>query len=163
MKWWKKAAQCNTGYEDTNQVNGTQEGHNARPLTSRGTQRLYIRLNTLQYLFTSIHSLEKTISKNPGIVPSNRLRFANNRRTQTNNTSYFENVNFSILAACQHVSEIAAYRLVFHDSSSAFYDKLYVGGVTRGQIRPLLKIMKQNLIQMSTILTDKAQPLAMKE
>ncbi|CAJ2627988.1 protein unc-13 homolog [Trifolium pratense] len=163
MKWWKKAAQCNTGYEDTNQVNGTQEGHNARPLTSRGTQRLYIRLNTLQYLFTSMHSLEKTISKNPGIVPSNRLRFRNSRKAQTNNNSYFENVNFSILAACQHVSEIAAYRLVFHDSSPAFYDKLYVGGVTRGQIRPLLKIMKQNLIQMSTILTDKAQPLAMKE
>ncbi|WJX18752.1 hypothetical protein P8452_08521 [Trifolium repens] len=163
MQWWKKAAQCNSGYEDKSQINGTHEGHNPRPLTSRGTQRLYVRLNTLHYLFTTIHSLEKSISKNPGIVPSNRLRFANNRRAQTNNNSYFETVNFSILAACQHISEVAAYRLVFHDSSSAFYDRLYVGGVTRGHIRPLLRIMKQNLIQMSTILTDRAQPLAMKE
>ncbi|CAI8603033.1 unnamed protein product [Vicia faba] len=160
IKMWRKASPCGAGFDDSYQINGANEGHNPRPSTSRGTQRLYVRLNTLHYLLSTIHSLEKSISSNPGIVPSNRLRFANNRRAQT---SYFETVNMSILASCQHVSEVAAYRLAFLDSSSVFYDRLYVGGVTRGHIRPVLRILKQNVILMSTILTDRAQPLAMKE
>ncbi|KAJ1383935.1 Munc13-like proteiny 1 [Sesbania bispinosa] len=163
FKLWKKAAPCSAGFDDQQHNNGTHEGHHPRPSTSRGTQRLYVRLNTLHYLLTHIHSLEKSLSMNPGVVPSNRLRFANTRRAQNNSSSYFEIVNLSILAACQHVSEVAAYRLVFLDSSSVFYDSLYVGGVARGQIRSALRILKQNLSQMSTILTDRAQPLAMKE
>lgn len=163
MKLWKKAVPCSSGFEDMHGVYETREGHNPHPSNSRGTERLYVRLNTLHYLLTNINSLEKSISMNPGIVPSNRLRFRNSRRAQSNNTCYFETVNLSILAACQHVSEVAAYRLVFLDSSSVFYDSLYLGGVTRGQIRPVLRIMKQNLSLTSTILTGRAQPLAMKE
>jgi hypothetical protein len=163
LKLWKKAAPCGSNNEDTYQINGTHESHNPRPSTSRGTQRLYIRINTLHYLMTNIHSLEKALAMNPGVVPSNRLRFTNNRRAQNNNNSYFESLNLSILAACRHVSEVTSYRLVFLDSSSVFYDRLYVGGVTRGHIRPVIRNLKQNLIQMSTILTDRAQPLATKE
>ncbi|CAI8603034.1 unnamed protein product [Vicia faba] len=131
IKMWRKASPCGAGFDDSYQINGANEGHNPRPSTSRGTQRLYVRLNTLHYLLSTIHSLEKSISSNP--------------------------------ASCQHVSEVAAYRLAFLDSSSVFYDRLYVGGVTRGHIRPVLRILKQNVILMSTILTDRAQPLAMKE
>ena len=75
----------------------------------------------------------------------------------------FETVNLSLLGACQHVSEVAAYRLIFHDSGSVLYDSLYAGGVGRGQIRAALRILKQNLTLMTTTLTDRAQPLALKE
>lgn len=51
------------------QINGSNEGHHPRPSTSRGTQRLYIRLNTLHYLVFYIHSLEKTLPLSPKIVP----------------------------------------------------------------------------------------------
>ncbi|RDX70279.1 hypothetical protein CR513_50497, partial [Mucuna pruriens] len=157
---WKKAAPCSSGFDaHLQQLNGRQDGHNPRPSTSRGTQRLYVRLNTLHYLHAQIHSLEETLFMNPGVVPSNRLRFASNH----NSCSYFETLKFSILGAFQHVSEVSAYRLIFLDSSSVLYDSLYVGGVGRGQIRAALRILKQNLTQMATQLTDRAQPLALKE
>ncbi|KAK7391643.1 hypothetical protein VNO78_20060 [Psophocarpus tetragonolobus] len=158
---WRITAPCNAGFDTQLQhINGRHEGHNPRPSTSRGTHRLYVRLNTLHYLLNQIHSLEKTISMNPGIVPSNRLRFANNRKSCY---SYFITVNLSILAACQHLSEITSYRLIFHDSNFVLYDSLYAGGVRRGQIRVALRILKQNLTLMTTSLTDRAQPLAVKE
>lgn len=97
---------------------------------------------------------------NPGVIPSNRLRFASNRKSSG---SFFESVNLSILVACQNVSEVVAYRLVFHDSASVLYDGLYVGGVASGQMKAALRILKQNLTLMTTTLTDKAQPLALKE
>ncbi|KAG4997824.1 hypothetical protein JHK82_028596 [Glycine max] len=112
-KLWKRAAPCNAGFDAHIQhINGRHEGHNPRPSTSRGTQRLYVRLNTLHYLLTQIHSLEKTLSMNSGVVPSNRLRFASNRKSCC---SYFETVNLSLLGACQHVSEVAAYQRRYID------------------------------------------------
>lgn len=142
-------------------MNGTIEGHHhPKPSTSRGTQRLYIRLNTLHYLLSHIHSLEISLSQGPIVVPSTRHSFASKSKTSG---SYFEIVNSSIPAACQHVSEVAAYRLIFLDSNSAFYDSLYVGDVANARIRPALRIIKQNITLMTSILMDRAQPLAMKE
>ncbi|KAK7356438.1 hypothetical protein VNO80_15710 [Phaseolus coccineus] len=160
-KLWKRAAPCSAGFDaHLRHINGRHEGHNPRPSTSRGTQRLYVRLNTLHYLLSQIHSLERKITMNPGVVPSNRLRFASNRKSSG---SFFETVNLSILVACQRVSEVAAFRLVFHDSTSVMYDSLYVGGVARGQMRAALRILKQNLTVITTSITDRAQPLALKE
>lgn len=78
-------------------------------------------------------------------------------------SSYFEHVNASIQAACDHVSEVAAYRLIFLDSSPIFYETLYVGDVANSRIRPAIRILKQNLTLLTAILTDHAQALAMKE
>jgi len=155
------AAPCSAGFEARlRNMKGKHESQNPRPSTSRGTQRLYVRLNTLHYLLSQIHSLERTISMNPGVVPSNRLRFASIRKSSG---SFFESVNLSILVACQHVSEVAAYRLVFHDSAPVMYDGLYVGGVARGQMKAALRVLKQNLTLMTTTLTDRAQAVAVKE
>ncbi|CAL0328427.1 unnamed protein product [Lupinus luteus] len=166
-KLWKRTAPCGPSLSDLYHMHGTNEGHHPRPSTSRGTQRLYIRLNTLHYLHSLIHSLEKTLTQtqSPGVtVPSNRHRFATNRRSQSNSSlSYFETVNLAITEACQHVSQVAAYRLIFLDSNSTFYDSLYVGDVDNTRIRPALRILKQNITLMTAILADKAQPLAMKE
>ncbi|KAK2400153.1 protein unc-13 protein [Trifolium repens] len=164
IKFWRKASPCGANLSELDHVTGTNEGHNPRPSTSRGTQRLYIRLNTLHYLLAQIHSLEKLLSQNPSLVPPTRPYFTNSQRSQSTKTgSYFEIVNTSLPAACQHVSEVAAYRLIFLDSNSVFYDSLYIEDVANARIRPALRILKQNLTLMTTLLVDRAQPLAMKE
>ncbi|KAL4396903.1 protein unc-13 homolog [Arachis hypogaea] len=70
----KKGCQCSGGgsLKADHISNATKEGHNPRPSSSRGTQCLYIRLNTLFYLLTHINSLEKTLSQNLVVLPSTR-------------------------------------------------------------------------------------------
>ncbi|KAI5348150.1 PREDICTED: LOW QUALITY PROTEIN uncharacterized [Prunus dulcis] len=163
LKLWKKASPCSIGAEDCH-PNGINDGNNPRPSTSRGTQRLYIRLNTLHYLLSHLHSLDKNLSLSPKIVPSTpRSRCSNSRRNHGNASSYFELAHLAIQAACQHVSEVAAYRLIFLDSNSVFYDSLYLGDVANARIKPALRILKQNLTLLGAILTDRAQALAIKE
>ncbi|KAL9401334.1 hypothetical protein Peur_005183 [Populus x canadensis] len=158
LKLWKKAAPCSINTEDMHQC-GVSDAHHPRPSTSRGTQRLYIRLNTLHYLLTHLHSLEKNLALAPRTTPSRGYH----RRHRINSSSYFELALASIQTACQHVSEVAAYRLIFLDSNSVFYDSLYVADVENSRIRHALRIIKQNLSLLTAILIDGAQPLAMRE
>ncbi|RDY10739.1 hypothetical protein CR513_04695, partial [Mucuna pruriens] len=151
IKLWKKASPCGNNLAE---LEHTHEGLHPRPSTSRGTQRLYVRLNTLHYLITQINTLEKTLSHHPGVIPSSSRKHSG---------PYFEIVNSSIPAACQHVSEVAAYRLIFLDSNSVFYGSLYVDDVANARIRPALRILKQNITLMTALVTDRAQALAMKE
>ncbi|KAJ8763893.1 hypothetical protein K2173_003675 [Erythroxylum novogranatense] len=162
FKLWKKATPCSVSAEHLHHHVVT-EGHHPRPSTSRGTQRLYIRLNTLHYILSHLHSLDKTLALGPRSSLSPRPRHNTTRRRKTNSSSYFELAYTSIHSACQHVSEVAAHRLIFLDSSSVFYESLYVGDVTSSRIKPALRTIKQNLTLMTAILTDRAQPLAMKE
>lgn len=138
---------------------GVNDAHHPRPSTSRGTQRLYIRLNTLQYLLSHLHSFEKNLALAPRTTPSRVYH----RRHRISSSSYFDLAIASIQSACQHVSEVAAYRLIFLDSNSVFYDNLYAGDVANTRIRPALRILKQNITLLTAILTDRAQALAMKE
>ncbi|KAK7393660.1 hypothetical protein VNO78_22221 [Psophocarpus tetragonolobus] len=151
IKLWKKASPCGANISE---LDHTHEGHHPRPSTSRGTQRLYVRLNTLHYLLTHINTLEKSLSHTPGVIPSSSRKHSG---------PYFEILNSSIPAACQHVSEVAAYRLIFLDSNSVFYGSLYVADVANARIKPALRILKQNITLMTTLVTDRAQALAMKE
>ncbi|CAK9180196.1 unnamed protein product [Ilex paraguariensis] len=160
LKLWKKASPCSVVVENPNQ-NESNEGNHPRPSTSRGTQRLYIRLNTLHYFLSQLHSLDKTISLSPRVVPSPHYRFSNNRRQH--GSPYFDHTRSAIQVASQHVSEVAAYRLIFLDSNSVFYGSLYVGDVENARIRPALRILKQNLTLLCAMVTDRAQPLALKE
>ncbi|KAJ0034267.1 hypothetical protein Pint_25132 [Pistacia integerrima] len=160
-KLWKKASPCAVTVDDTSQVQGTNEGLHPRPSTSRGTQRLYVRLNTLHYLLSHIQSLEKTLTLSPRVVPSPHSRYANQRRHSS--SSYFEHATNAIQSASQHVSEVAAYRLIFLDSNSVFYESLYLYDVENARIRPALRTLKQNLTLLSAILNDRAQALAIKE
>ncbi|RVW28806.1 hypothetical protein CK203_096908 [Vitis vinifera] len=162
IKLWKKATPCSVTIEGV-MPSGTNEGHHPRPSTSRGTQRLYIRLNTLHYLLSHIHSLDKTLSLSPRIIPSTRHQFRNSHRQLGTSSAYFDLARLSIQAASQHVSEVAAYRLIFLDSNSVFYESLYVDDVANARIRPALRILKQNLTLLGAILTDRAQALAIKK
>ncbi|XP_020572200.1 uncharacterized protein LOC110019025 isoform X2 [Phalaenopsis equestris] len=183
-KLWKKAKPCTTGMENQQVVVGggglvagtpAGETHHPRSSTSRGTQRLYIRINTLHYLHSHIHSLDKSltffsrggagsVSALPG--PSPTLRYhqqqlqANRRLTPA---THFDLIRASIQVAIQRVSEVAAYRLIFLDTGHSFYGSLYVDDVSESRIRPTLRILKQNLNLLLTVLTDRAQPTAMKE
>ncbi|WZY90302.1 hypothetical protein YC2023_047037 [Brassica napus] len=161
LKLWKRATLCTAVREDFSHVApALSDSHHARPSTSRGTQRLYIRLNTLHFLSSHIHSLNKTLSLNPRVLPATRKRY---RHRSNNSSSYFDFTYAGIESACQHVSEVAAYRLIFLDSNSVLYESLYVGEVMNTRIRPALRVMKQNLTLMSAILADRAQALAMRE
>ncbi|KAL2506534.1 Protein of unknown function (DUF810) [Abeliophyllum distichum] len=156
VKLWKRAA-CSVGVEHPMQ-NASDEGNNhSRPSTSRGTQRLYIRLNTLHYFLSQLHFLDKTLSVSEKINP--RSRFSNRRL----GSSYFEHSRSAIQIASQHVSEVAAYRLIFLDSKSVFYGSVYIGDVTNARITQALKTLKQNLTLLCVIVTDSAQPIALKE
>lgn len=139
------------------------EGHHPRPSTSRGTQRLYVRLNTLHYLISHLHSLDKTLTLSPRVSTRNRFNKHHGASSSSSSSSYFEQSNGSIQSACDHVSEVAAYRLIFLDSNSVLYESLYVGDVSNSRVRPAIRILKQNLTLLTAILTENAQSLAMKE
>nr|GMD59783.1 protein unc-13 homolog [Ipomoea batatas]GMD65603.1 protein unc-13 homolog [Ipomoea batatas] len=151
FKMWKRAA-SRVGIDSENQklIN---EGNHPRPSTSRGTQRLYIRLNTLHYILSHLNSLEKSLALNPRVVPSPRRP----------SCSYFDQARSTVQVACQIVSEIAAYRLIFLDSNSVFYGSLYLRDVENSRIRPALRILKQNLTLLCAIVTERATPMAIKE
>ncbi|KAF8111674.1 hypothetical protein N665_0073s0033 [Sinapis alba] len=167
VKLLKKATPCTASGEHLHSVSGGALGisdghhhhHHPRPSTSRGTQRLYIRLNTLNFLSSKLHSLNKSLSLNPSVLPATRKR----HRERTNSSSYFDSTQTGIETAFMHVSEVAAYRLIFLDSYSVFYRRLYHGDVANARIKPALRILKQNLTLMTAILADRAQALAMRE
>ncbi|KAL6907675.1 hypothetical protein ACP4OV_002714 [Aristida adscensionis] len=141
-------------------------GHNPRPSTSRGTQRLYVRLNTLHYLLSHMHALDKSLSffargrsASPASPASRRLA----PPPSSSSSSYFGQSRAAAQSAVGRVAEVAAYRLIFLDSHHSFYDGLYVGGVTDARIRPALRTLKQNLSLLVSVLVDRAQPVAVRE
>ncbi|KAI3826680.1 hypothetical protein L1987_00732 [Smallanthus sonchifolius] len=157
-KLWRIAAPCGMNPNEP----GFEEGNYSRPSTSRGTQRLYIRLNSLHYILSQLNSIDKNLAISPRIVAlSPRNRFGGNRKQISG--SYFDQTRSSIHWATKHVSEIAAYKLIYLDSNSVFYGSLYIGDVETSRIAPALKIMKHNLTLLTAIVTERAQPLAMKE
>lgn len=158
-RFWRRASPCGVRVEDMHQLMTTKYQHPS-PSTSTGTQCLYIRLNTLHYLIAHIHSLDKTLAVSPRVLSRSR---SSSHKQNITSFSYFEQANQSIQSACEHVSEVAAYRLIFLDSSLVFYESLYAGSVASSRLRPTVRILKENLTVLTSILTDQAQALAMKE
>ncbi|KAL1569351.1 protein unc-13 [Salvia divinorum] len=113
VELWKRAA-CSVGVEDLNQILSGGDRSHHRPTTSRGTQRLYIRINTLHHLVSQLQSLDKSVSMSPKVLPNRSL---SSKRKPSSTSSYFEASLSTLRLACQHVSEVAAHRLIFLDSS----------------------------------------------
>jgi hypothetical protein len=162
IRLWKRAATpCRAPMSPRGDVYRSQSfstsgGHNPRPSTSRGTQRLYVRLNTLHYLLSHIQALDKSLSFSSG-----RCTSPTNRRPVP--SSYFVHARSATQSAIGRVAEVAAYRLIFLDSHHSFYEGLYAGGVTDARIRPALRTLKQNLSLLVSVLVDHAQPVAVRE
>lgn len=149
---------------DGSSKNDPTDGHHPRPSTSRGTQRLFIRINTLYYLLSYIRSLDKSLSLFPHspLSPCTTSCTSSGRRLSVVQ-SYFNMALSSVQSSIQHVTEVAAFRLIFLDSHSVFYESLYVGDVVNARIQPALRILKQNLTLLTTVVTNRAQPMAVKE
>ncbi|KAD7476893.1 hypothetical protein R6Q59_006893 [Mikania micrantha] len=152
IKLWKKATPCAVAGLSPYHVGLEEEGNNPRPSTSRGTQRLYIRLNTLHYIILQLTSLDKCL-------------YYSSSKTQKTHISHahFVHTRAEIMGATQHVCEVAAYRLIFLDSNPVLYGSLYEGHVVNARISPALRVLKQNLTLLSAIVTERAQPLAIKQ
>ncbi|KAG8481010.1 hypothetical protein CXB51_025700 [Gossypium anomalum] len=161
FKLWRKANPCSVGIQDMHQIITTERNY-TRPSMSRGTQRLYVRLNTLHCLISHLHSLDKTLTLSPE-VSTTSTHLGDSHKHCGASPSHFKHVSTLIQSACDHVSEVAAYRLVFLDSKLVFYESLYLGEVGNARIRPLIKVLKYNLTLLTAILTEKAQALATKE
>ncbi|CAN6282797.1 unnamed protein product [Urochloa humidicola] len=146
FRLWKKAAlpTCNAP-DDGNPRGGGGSHHIPRPSISRGTQRLYVRLNTLHYVLTHIAALDASLATTTG----------------------FDRARSAAQSSISAVAEVAAHRLIFLDSRHSFYQGLYARGVTCGgegaRIRPALRLLKQNLSFLVSVLADRAQPVAVRE
>ncbi|THU63808.1 hypothetical protein C4D60_Mb01t19750 [Musa balbisiana] len=152
---WKKAAAPCTAGADSGLVLVCRpfpapgdSTTNHRHTASRGTQRLCVRLNTLHYFLGCLHTIDKSFSSHCSPLPSHR---------------HFDGAHSSIHSVILHVAELAAYRLIFVDSSHSFYDSLYFGSVYHARIHPTLRVLNQNLTYLTSVLTDRAQPQAVCE
>ncbi|KAJ1273614.1 hypothetical protein BS78_06G295500 [Paspalum vaginatum] len=161
VQLWKMAAPpCQVGVVDSLSCGGgaggvgivTSSKPAVRPATSRGTQRLYVRLNTLHYLLAVLHSID-----------SSRALSSALRRRRGARSAAFDHARPALDAAVLHVSELSAYRLVFLDSAHVLHQSLYHGGVAAARVQPALRVMKQNLAFLATILSERAQPPAVLE
>ncbi|KAG0454227.1 hypothetical protein HPP92_025531 [Vanilla planifolia] len=164
---WKKASAWVGITQPNAKKKATPEGsYHHRPTTSRGTQRLYIRLNTLHYVLAVLHSIDKSLSffgRGQSRSPHNRLGGPGSASRRRIAPTRFEQARASLQGAILHVSEVAAYRLIFVDSNQWFSEGPYVGGVAAARIRPSLRVLKQNLNLLVTVLTERAQPVAVRE
>ncbi|XP_078446755.1 protein unc-13 homolog [Wolffia australiana] len=150
VKLWKKAAPCKAPLDDGDVRRWPGYADHPRPAASRGTHRLYVRLNTLHYLLAHLHHLDKTLTRR---APARGYREG----------PLFEPVRSSVQGAVQKVAEVAACRLTFLDSSSVLYEGLYAGDVANARIRPALRRLKQNLAWIGEAVAERAQSIAIRE
>lgn len=135
-------------------VGAAADANKPQPCASRGTQRLYIRLNTLHYILVHLGALDKSLSFFSSSV----------RRVAAPPSRHFDGARAAAQTGVQHVAEVAAYRLVFLDTRQVFYEGFYVDGVMEStRIRPALRVLKQNLALLASVLIDRAQPVAARE
>ncbi|CAM0956850.1 unnamed protein product [Alopecurus aequalis] len=165
FRLWKKAVLPSCQAPEDSPRAGSSH-HTPRPSISRGTQRLYVRLNTLHYLLTNVQTIDKSLSSvscarggsSGGASPA--AASAGNRVAAS---VHFHRTRAAAQSAVSHVAEVAAYRLIFLDSRHSFYHGLYVRNVADTRIRPALRALKQNLSFLVSVLADRAQPVAVRE
>uniref|UniRef100_A0A804LYU0 MHD1 domain-containing protein n=4 Tax=Zea mays TaxID=4577 RepID=A0A804LYU0_MAIZE len=143
FRLWKKAAlpTCQAPPDATPRGGGGSH-HVPRPSISRGTQRLYVRLNTLHYVLTHLEALDSSLSSS---------------------TSHLDRARAAAQSSISAVAEVAAHRLIFLDSRHSLYQGLYARSVADARIRPALRLLKQNLSFLVSVLADRAQPVAVRE
>ncbi|KAJ1295243.1 hypothetical protein BS78_01G208600 [Paspalum vaginatum] len=148
FRLWKKAALPTCQAPEGSPRGGGGGGgshHIPRPSISRGTQRLYVRLNTLHYVLTHVQALGSALSSSPS------------------SSAHFDLARAAAQSSISAVAEVAAHRLIFLDSRHSLYQGLYARGVADARIRPALRLLKQNLSFLVSVLADRAQPVAARE
>ncbi|XP_062200461.1 protein unc-13 homolog [Phragmites australis] len=144
FRLWKKAVLPSCQAPQGSPLGGGGSHHIPRPSISRGTQRLYVRLNMLHYVLTHVQAIDKSLSSSASAV-------------------HFDHARAAAQSAISSVAEVAAHRLIFLDSRHLFYQGLYAGSIADARIRPALRALKQNMLFLVSVLDDRAQPLAVRE
>ncbi|XP_042394235.1 protein unc-13 homolog [Zingiber officinale] len=143
--WKKAAAPCSAGVVaiDPSSFPIPRTAHEVgdahRHTASRSTQRLYVRLNTLNHI---LHYMDDKSS-------SCKIQI--------------EGARSSIHAAILHVAEVASYRLIFLDSAHFFYDSLYMGSVIGARVNPALRALSHNIAHLSVVLKEPARAKMLRE
>ncbi|XP_062206167.1 protein unc-13 homolog [Phragmites australis] len=145
FRLWKKAALPSCQAPEGSPRGGSHRI--PRPSISRGTQRLYVRLNTLHYVLTHVQAVDKSLSS----------------YSSSASGAHFDCTLAAARLAISQVAEVAAHRLIFLDSRHSFYQGLYAGTIADARIRPALRALKQNLSFLISVLADRAQPVAVRE
>ncbi|RLN19883.1 hypothetical protein C2845_PM02G12000 [Panicum miliaceum] len=141
FRLWKKAA-LPTCHAPEGSPRGGGSHHIPRPSISRGTQRLYVRLNTLHYVLSHVQALDASLGSS---------------------SAHLDRTRAAATSSISAVAEVAAHRLIFLDSRHSLYQGLYARGVGDARIRPALRLLKQNLSFLVSVLADRAQPVAVRE
>ncbi|KAL6641065.1 hypothetical protein ACP70R_019246 [Stipagrostis hirtigluma subsp. patula] len=149
FKLWKKAALPSCQAPEGS-PRGSGSHHIPRPSISRGTQRLYVRLNTLHYVLTHVQAIDQSLSSSCS-------------SSSPASAAHFDRACAAAQSAIGRVAEVAAHRLIFLDTRHSFYQGLYSGTVADARIRPALRVLKQNLTFLVSVLADRAQPVAVRE
>jgi len=121
--------------------------------TAVGVPQLCVRINTLHRVRTELETVEKRIIthlKNCGSAREEDFLSGAGKK--------FELTPPTCIEAIQHLSEVVAYKLVFHDLSHVLWEGLYVGDASSARIEPFLKELEQNLVIISDIVDERVRP-----
>ncbi|GMH06983.1 hypothetical protein Nepgr_008823 [Nepenthes gracilis] len=114
--------------------------------------QLCVRINTMQKIWIDLDALEKRII----------IRLRNSETACVEDISTGLGKKFDLTpAACmegiQQLSEVMAYRIVFHDLSHVLWDGLYVGDASSSRIEPFLQELEQNLLIISDTVHERVR------
>eukprot|EP00249_Psilotum_nudum_P017522 c26371_g1_i1 orf=242-3094(+) len=106
-----------------------------------------VRINTLHYIQTELELLEKRIANGwlEGNTPKSFKR-TTSTLTETNIVhDSFEQVQIGVCEGIRQLCEVAAYKVVFQDLCSVFWDGLYCGGVEHARISEVIEQLDTKL------------------
>ncbi|KAJ3682376.1 hypothetical protein LUZ60_014949 [Juncus effusus] len=134
------------------------DGQNLRR-TSRRTQRLYVRINTLYYIIDQLSAHDESLasfSNLKNVQSTTHAHLPNYRGVLAPFSHHFELALTAVQSATQQLSEAVADCLIFSD----LHD---IDDVAYTRNCPRLNTLKKNLSFLVYVLTERAQPLAVKE
>ncbi|VFQ97691.1 unnamed protein product [Cuscuta campestris] len=144
---WKKRDKSMNTQRRNSQV-ATMNGDSS----NCGMPQLLVRINTLQKIRTELEVLEKRII----------TLLRNSESAHVDDIANGLGKKFEITpAACvemiQQISEVMAYKVVFHDLSHVLWDSLYVGEPSSSRIEPFLQEIEQTLTITSNTVNERVR------
>ncbi|KAI9119090.1 hypothetical protein K1719_009765 [Acacia pycnantha] len=126
---------------------GTTNGGN-----SFGIPQLCVRINTMQRIRMELGVMEKRTAAHLGSSKSIHVDDI------ANGAGYkFEHSPAACVEGFQQLSEVIAYKVIFHDLHNVLWDGLYVGEVSSSRIEPFLRELEQYLEIISSTVHDRAR------
>lgn len=115
-----------------------------------GVPQLCLRISTLHRIRMELEVIEKRI-----ITHLRNCESAREEDFSNSTGKKFELTPGACVEGIQQLSEVLAYKLVFHDLSHVLWDSLYVGDVSSSRIEPFLQELEQNLLFISDTVNER--------